>query len=228
VTDTQKIAIWHNNTALITRTVSANAPTVTLLSPNGGETLSGSSATVTWSGSDADGDKVTYSLDYSRDGGATWDPLSGSITKTQVTLDLNQLPGTTQAKFRVWASDGVNTSFDDSDGVFTVTSKLPRIISISPVSGTNYIVSQTITFEGSAFDPDDGVLSDASLQWSSSLMGGLGTGDTLQTTDLITGTHVITLTATDSDGNTTTATTTVTIGEEVTAIWEIYLPMVLR
>jgi hypothetical protein len=203
VTDTQKIAIWHGTTALITRTVSANTPVVTLNSPNGGETLSGSSVNVAWTGTDADaGDSLTYSLDYSRDGGATWQALSGSITQTQVTLDLTQLPGTTQGKFRVWASDGVNTAFDDSNGTFTVTFKLPTITSIAPISGTTYVVSQTVTFEGSAFDPEDGVLGDAQLNWTSSLQGALGTGQMLQTTDLIIGTHVITLTATDSNNNT--------------------------
>ncbi len=228
VTDTQKIAIWHGATALITRTVSAHAPVVTLNSPNGGETLSGSNVNVAWTGTDADaGDSLTYSLDYSRDGGATWQALSGSITQTQVTLDLTQLPGTTQAKFRVWASDGVNTALDDSNGTFTVTFKSPKITSIAPVSGTQYVLSQTTTFEGSAFDPEDGVLGDARLNWTSSLQGALGTGQMLQTTDLIIGTHVITLTATDSNNNTATATTTIVITGELPTI-EIYLPLILR
>jgi len=228
VTGTQKIAIWHGTTALITRTVSANAPVVTLNSPNGGETLSGSSVNVAWTGTDADaGNSLTYSLDYSRDGGATWQALSGSITQTQVTLDLTQLPGTTQGKFRVWASDGVNTALDDSNGTFTVTSKLPTILSVAPISGTTYVVSQTVTFEGSAFDAEDGFLPDARLQWSSSLVGALGTGQMLQITDLVPGTHVITLTATDSDNNTATATTTVLITGEPT-ITQVYLPLILR
>ena len=127
----------------------------------------------------------------------------------------------------MWASDGVNSTRDASDTTFTVTSKLPRIISIEPVSGTIYVVSQTVAFEGSVFDLDDGFLSDANLQWSSSLMGPLGAGETLQATDLITGTHVITLTATDSDGNTATATTTVIVKQESpTIIMEIYLPLI--
>jgi hypothetical protein len=228
VTGTLKVAIWHNATALITRTVSANAPGVTLLYPNGGETLAGNSVTVTWSSSDADADKLTYRLDYSRDGGATWKALTVGITATQITLDLNNLPGTTQGKFRVWASDGVNTTLDASDGTFTVTSKLPRLISIDPISGTTYVLSQTVTFEASVFDLDDGFLPDANLNWSSSLMGPLGTGETLQTTELITGTHIVTLTATDSDGNSVTATTTVIVDTESPTILKVYLPLVLK
>jgi hypothetical protein len=199
-----------------------------MLAPNGGETLNGSSVTVNWSGADVDGDALTYSLDYSRDGGATWDPVSGSLTQTQVTLDLTQLPGTTQAKFRVWASDGVNTALDASNGTFTVTSKLPRITSIAPVSGTTYVVSQTVTFEGGAFDVEDGLLPDAKLQWTSSLQGALGTGQMLQTTELVTGTHTITLTATDSNNNRETATITVIVNDESTGLFEVYLPIVIR
>ncbi|HET7088809.1 MAG TPA: Ig-like domain-containing protein, partial [Anaerolineae bacterium] len=227
VTGTQKIVITHGATALVTRTVSANAPVVTITSPNGGENLSGGEVTLTWTASDADGDALTFTIDYSRDGGATWESLSGEITATQATLDLSLLPGTTQGKFRVWVSDGVNTGSDASDGVFSVPLKLPEIISIEPPSGATYVVSQTVTFEGVAFDVEDGLLGDAQLQWSSSLQGPLGTGGLLQTADLIAGTHVVTLTATDSHNNVATATTTITVVDELPLSW-IYLPIVLR
>ena len=222
---TRQVTIWHGSTALITRTVSTNAPTVTLTYPNGGETLSGSSVTVTWTGSDLDGDTLTYSLDYSRDGGATWEPLSASITATQAVLDLTHLPGTTQGKFQVWASDGVNTAVDASNGTFAVTTKGPSVSLLAPTAGSSYIFSQTISLEGSAYDPEDGPLSGAALQWTSSLAGSLGSGTLLQLSDLITGTHVITLTARDSQGNTATATTQVLVDVPQ---YSIYLPLVLR
>ena len=80
ISTTKEIAIWHGETALVTRTVSANAPAVTMTWPNGGETLSGRAATVQWSGSDEDpGDTLTYRLDYSRDGGATWEGVTPSL-----------------------------------------------------------------------------------------------------------------------------------------------------
>ena len=76
---------------------------------------------------------------------------------------------------------------------------------MEPVSGTTYVHGQTVTFRGSAYDVDDNVLRDDRLAWTSSLMGPLGTGGLLQRTDLIVGTHVITLTATDSDANAVSA-----------------------
>ncbi len=231
MTGTQSIVILHNTPALITRTVSAHTPVITVTAPNGGELLSGSSYTVTWTASDADSDPLTYLLEYSTDNGATWQLLGTNITRTQATIDLSLLPGTAQGLFRVWASDGVNTAFDASDAVFSVPSKLPSITSISPISDTAYVLSQTVTLEGSAYDPEDNVLGDAQLQWTSSLQGALGTGAFLQTTDLITGTHVITLTATDSDHNVATATTVITIGEESPgggSAPDVFLPLVIK
>jgi len=231
ISGTRKVVILHGATVLASRNVSANAPTVAITFPNGGETLSASNVTVTWTANDADGDILSYSLDYSRDGGATWEPLSANITATQATLDLSRLPGTTQGRFRVWASDGVNTTLDASDGNFTVAGKPPTIVSIAPASGKTYVVSQTVTLEGQAFDTEDGLLTDNRLEWSSNLMGPLGTGQLLQTTNLIIGTHVITLKAIDSNSNVAQATTTilVTVEETTTATGSrIFLPFLSR
>jgi hypothetical protein len=228
MTGTHSIVILHNTTALITRTVSTHTPIITLTAPNGGEVLSGSSYTVTWTASDADGDPLTYLLEYSKDHGVNWQLLSGSLAQTHATLDLKQLPGTTHGLFRVWASDGVNTSSDASNGTFTVPAKSPSVMLIVPISGTTYVLSQTVTFEGSAFDPEDNLLADSQLQWTSSLQGVLGTGGVLQTTDLVTGTHVITLTATDSQSNKATATTTITIFATSPEGGKVYLPIVLK
>jgi hypothetical protein len=228
VTGTHKIVIASAAQHLITRTISANAPTVTVQAPGGGITLTGNSVIVSWSALDIDGDPLTFSLDYSKDGGATWTPLSGQIPSTTVSIDLTLLPGGAQGKFRVWASDGVNTATDETDGTFVVPGKAPRILSVAPISGTAYVISQTVSFEAEAYDPEDGALPDAKLQWSSSINGALGTGALLQLDTLSIGTHTITLTATDSSGNNTTATLQVIVNTDEVTISEVYLPIVIR
>lgn len=82
-----------------------------------------------------------------------------------------------------------------------VTPNSPPVVTIaSPASNATFPVATPITFQGSATDPEDGVLSGAALVWSSSLGGQFGTGTSVTTSSLPAGTHTITLTATDSDG----------------------------
>jgi hypothetical protein len=55
---------------------------------------------------DADGDPLTYSLLYSGDGGATWQPLLLDTSDNSFTLPSNEVPNGPQARFKVVASDG--------------------------------------------------------------------------------------------------------------------------
>lgn len=59
-----------------------------------------------------------------------------------------------------------------------------------------------LLLEGSGNDPDGGLLSGNSLEWTSDVDGSLGTGEDLSVANLTPGPQTITLTATDSDGNT--------------------------
>lgn len=69
----------------------------------------------------------------------------------------------------------------------------------APVDGTSQPYDDDFTFVASASDPEDGALSGASVVWTSSLDGVLGTGLSI-TTMLEPGDHTITCTATDSGG----------------------------
>ena len=74
-----------------------------------------------------------------------------------------------------------------------------------PADGTTVSTNDTVRFEGSATDAEDGALSGTSLAWWSSVDGSLGTGQTVNVRGLSPGTHGITLIATDSGGATGTA-----------------------
>ena len=87
----------------------------------------------------------------------------------------------------------------------------PTVTISGPASGSTYTSGQRITFSGSATDPEDGALTGAALEWSSSRDGELGTGASLEVNTLSVGTHTVTLRATDSGSRSATSTVSVTV-----------------
>jgi hypothetical protein len=201
--------------------VTANSPSVSILSPNGGESWAANgAATITWVASDLDDDILTYRVYYSPDE-VNWIPIGTPTNEPNLTIDVSELPGSEGAKVRVIATDGVNTSSDDSDASFTVGSKGPSAMILSPQVEGNFPSTAPLLLQGYAYDLEGGELKGSALTWSSSKDGNLGTGDYVLTY-LSQGQHTITLTATDSDGNTATATI------EIFSGYETYLPLVRR
>lgn len=200
VAGTKRIVISKDGKELASRTVSANAPKIKLIYPNGGETLKGTAATVRWSASDADGDKLTFTLLYSADAGKTWQVLAVRIKESQFTVNPQELSGSVHASFRVIATDGVNTGMDDSDGTFLVPPKTPHAQIISPANKSSFSTTQTIVFVGEAFDLEDGQLDGKSMQWSSDKQGVIGFGRSITATSMTPGTHMITMAAKDKSG----------------------------
>jgi len=195
------VEITHDGTMLYSTTITAGVPTVTVLSPNGGETMSGLQ-TVSWSASDADSTTLWAAVYYSADDGATYNLLASGIGASEMTINFDGLAGTAAARVRVVVSDGFNTGEDSSDAPFTVPPKAPQPGIISPPNGTVLVEGETLYCEGAGYDLEDGELGGASLTWSSDLDGSLGVGDTLAvSTPLSAGTHIITLDAMDSDSS---------------------------
>lgn len=226
VVGTTRVAIYHGTQELASRSVSAHAPQIALTYPNAGA-LTGDAVTVSWAASDVDGGTREATLEFSTDGGATWAPVGSGITTTQVTLALAHLPGTTQGKFRVIVTDGVNTVTDASDGLLTVENKAPEVRITSPEALAVFVEGQSVALEGRAMDVEDGSLSGAALVWTSDIVGPLGTGGLLHRTDLPVGVHTITLTATDDGGTTGSASVTISVGVQGTGA-RVYLPLVVR
>ena len=85
----------------------------------------------------------------------------------------------------------------------------------SEYAGTSVELASELTLTGSGLDVEDGELTGASLVWTSSINGFVGTGESLSTPALSNGWHVITLTATDSGSLTGTASVSVLVGTAV-------------
>ena len=87
----------------------------------------------------------------------------------------------------------------------------PPAVSITiPVNGSSFDLLEPIDFQGSATDPEGFDLT-ASLDWTSSKDGQIGTGGSFSTT-LSNGTHTITASVTDSGGNTANDSISITVG----------------
>jgi len=80
----------------------------------------------------------------------------------------------------------------------------------SPASGSTFTQGTAVSFSGSASDAEDGNIS-ASLVWTSSRDGQIGTGASFSTSGLTVGTHTITASVSDSGGLADADTITLTI-----------------
>ncbi len=226
VPDIKAVALYRGDTLLAERRASASAPQVTLLAPNNGETWSGMQ-TISWQAKDTDNDSLTYTVEYSADGGQTWIPLNTSLTTTSLVVDFDSIPGSDSALVRVSASDGMLTSTDVSDGTFGVPFKRPQITISQPVDGATYLERVPFLVSADAFDWEDGSISNlTSYTWSSDKDGVLGTGPWIVASTLTPGEHTLAVTVQDSSGNQSSAQVHVTIEALVTspAVEPFHLP----
>ena len=92
----------------------------------------------------------------------------------------------------------------------TVNSTSPFAKINHPGNGEMRPSNQAVPVVGVGRDLEDGALTGASLTWTSSIDGPLGTGDSFSQT-LSAGTHTITLTVTDAASNTDTDSITLTM-----------------
>jgi hypothetical protein len=93
----------------------------------------------------------------------------------------------------------------------------PTVTITAPPNGTSVPVATSVTFTGTATDPEDGTIS-ASLTWSSSLNGIIGSGASFSTASLSAGTHTITASVTDSAGAPGSASITLTVTSGSTTV----------
>ncbi|GAB4579111.1 MAG: hypothetical protein Fur0022_18490 [Anaerolineales bacterium] len=220
---TVQVVLTHQGTVLDARAVSANPPQVLITSPTEEESwLPGSTHTLTWQGLDLDGDALTYTLLYSNDGGTTWVLLDGGFTETSYEVQTDSLAGGSDVRFRVVATDGVNTALDETDAAITVPNQAPQATILNPAPNGYYSPGHLIVLQGYGTDMEDGSLPEEALSWSSDVNGGLGIGPSLPITTLTPGTHVITLTVTDSYGISSSVSVTINIA------YPMYLPLIVR
>ncbi|MFO8112116.1 MAG: DUF1566 domain-containing protein [Desulfosalsimonadaceae bacterium] len=113
------------------------------------------------------------------------------------------------------ATDGDSNTGEDSISI-TISEAVnaPPVVTITgPPDESVHSLESAVNFAGSATDAEDGDLTGEALVWTSDIDNEFGSGNFLTFFGLSTGTHVITLTATDSDSNTGEDSISITISE---------------
>ncbi len=117
-----QIILQRDGQTVAIRQISPNDPTVTLLTPNGGELfIQGDIIDVTWQSSDLDGDEIFHILEFSQDGGSNWLTLVVDLIGNQFNFTAPQNIQSDLMLIRVIAMDGINTSEDISDSFFAIS-----------------------------------------------------------------------------------------------------------
>jgi hypothetical protein len=193
------------NTATLSVEVTNGAPAVAIFSPGDGRTfLTGQPIRFTAEVSDFDetieDDQITWSSS-----------LDGDITPPNSPRDFTRMLSAGTHAITLTAVDGLGESASDEVSISVVSGSTTPVAQIAfPPDGG--ILRRSETLLGAGFDPEDGELSGASLEWHGSVDGFLGTGSPLTVT--FSGAQTLTLRAIDSDGNVGTDQISFTIGPD--------------
>jgi len=117
-----RVVVERDGDPLLDEVASENAPTVEITAPGGGEIFPDGVLEVAWQASDADGDALRHLVQFSPDGGSSWQGLQ-LVTPgqpLQATVDVSELITGRHGLIRVVASDGINTGEDTTEVFFSV------------------------------------------------------------------------------------------------------------
>jgi len=188
------------------KTAGPAAPVVTISQPKAGTEVAGQ-LDVAWDATDADGDDLRYLVRYSRDDGATWEPLASQTPFDQLSRSTRGLAGCTACRIEVSASDGLRTTTAVSDAFSVVADPLELEIAIETADDAlapgHVSVRQStgLTLVGLAYSDADGTLLGDALQWSvTGPVDVTGSGERLRLEHLPPGSYVATLSAADGEG----------------------------
>ncbi|AHG87656.1 glycoside hydrolase family 18 [Gemmatirosa kalamazoonensis] len=204
----------HTLTAPTTSASAEKASRVLPSAPQSVQATAGDAqATVAWQPPTSSGTSALASYTVTSSPGG----IKVTVTAPTTAATVTGLTNGTKYTFTVVATNasGSGPASSRSNAVtpkaLTVPNAAPTATISAPTSGASVAQGASVTFTGAGTDPEDGTLSGASLVWTSSINGQIGTGASFSTTTLSAGTHTITLKATDSKGASVTTTRSITV-----------------
>ena len=207
--DLARVELVHNDVVLFTLDPGPAVPVVNIASPVPGVTWDGTE-TLRWTATDADGDQLSYIVQYSNDDGESWVSLAVDLTETEMEVPTDGIAGGDAARVRVVVTDGINASSAEV-GSLVVPEKGPRLFLVAPEPDSVFAYSAAVELSATGYDPEDGGLIASRFQWSSDVDGFLGNGGKLILDNLSLGEHQITVSALDEDENEGTASVPISI-----------------
>ncbi len=134
-------------------------PTVTIMSPNGGEYWNGTQ-TINWTATGPNANPLIYTVYYSSDGGQIWTQLAAGLNETSYQWDTTTVENGENCLIQVEASNGIPTGSDVSDASFIIANEpiniAPEVYVIQPNGGER--INGTYEIRWSANDPNSDVL----------------------------------------------------------------------
>ena len=197
---------------------SNNMPVANTILPIAGQTVTGETFSLVWSGNDVDGDELTYRTWYSIDNGNTYQVIDSWLDTTTRELNLHSFPRfeSNTAKFAVSVSDGAQSAFVESP-TFCVPQIIPQFFALNvddeTVLSRSLYNDQTIILGvtgNSELAEEYGTIT---FDWHSDRVGFLGKGISmlLSSTTIGVGNHTITATGKMSNGEEVTVSAKINV-----------------
>jgi hypothetical protein len=160
-----RVDLVVGGTTVASRSASAAAPKVNLQQPRTGARIGSKRFRVAWNASDADGGSLTARVEFSADGGRSWEVLARDISGEKVTIPGSQLARARNGTLRVVVNDGFNSASDAAR--VNATGSPPDVTIASPPNRTKVESDTMVVLEGFAFDDAGDPIAGKRLLWSS-------------------------------------------------------------
>jgi hypothetical protein len=146
------VQVLQGGRVIAQRTASAHAPTLRLTSPRRGSRIGGPhGAAVRLHASDADGDPLLVTVEYSSDGGRSWRAIFTGSNQTAITVPSRFMGHSTAARVRVHLNDGFNETVVTSPR-FQALGAPPTVTIRSPLPHARVSAGGNLNVAVTAFD----------------------------------------------------------------------------